>query len=714
MTVVLLSTLSFFAVTASRRWRQLRLGVAAPHFSLSGAEFGPRLKDVLIYVLGQRKMPNYRLAGGAHMLIFFGFVVLTLNSVLLWVRGYDADFDVWGVLALSHPVGALYSLVKEIFAALVLGGVVVFWYLRSFKHGRDSGDAEAVGERPRMTLSLEAHLILAIIATMMLADFLYVGASIRLHEAETGVPGGSLFEPIGSLVATLLEGTSRPWLVRLQHLGFWWHASFVLIFLNILPFSKHFHIITVIPNVFTRDRRPNALPPVEDMDGKLDRDESLGIAKLTDLSWKHFLDLYTCTECGRCSDNCPAYLTDKKLSPKHLTIALRNHLYQTEEALFERADGLGDATASKSRAPAEGGIEPLHTYPEAPEDAYFECSQPISLVPGVISADVLWSCTTCRACEEQCPVMISYVDKIIGMRREEVMLKTEFPSELVGAFNGMENNGNPWNLSAMDRENWAEGLDVPTIDDHPDAEILYWVGCAASYDDRAKKVARALVQLLRHAEVDFAILGSAESCTGDPARRAGNEYLFQMLAEQNIETLNEHRAGEKTILTACPHCFNTLANEYGDFGGRYRVVHHSQYLAHLIAEGKLEPKRRVEGRVVYHDSCYLGRYNDVYGEPREVLRAIDGLELLEVPYWNESRGLCCGAGGAQMFKEESGPERINEKRTGQLLATGAKTLASACPFCMTMLTDGLKAEEKEESVRQLDLAELLLESLQKE
>jgi Fe-S oxidoreductase len=308
--------------------------------------------------------------------------------------------------------------------------------------------------------------------------------------------------------------------------------------------------------------------------------------------------------------------------------------------------------------------------------------------------------------------MISYVDKIVGMRREEVMMKNEFPGELQGAFNGIETNGNPWNISAMDRGDWADGLDIPLLSDKPDAEVLYWVGCAASYDDRAKKVARAVSKLLKKARVDFAILGTEETCTGDPARRAGNEYLFQMLAEQNIETLNGYEAAKKTIITACPHCFNILGNEYADFGGAYDVVHHSDFLNGLLVAGKLIPSKAVKDKVVYHDSCYLGRYNQVYDSPRQILEAIEGLELTEVPYWNRNKGLCCGAGGAQMFMEEQGQERVNNKRTLQLIDTGATTIASGCPFCMTMLTDGLKDEEKEETIAQRDIAEILADAIE--
>ena len=692
MTALLVSTLAFFAWSARRRWRQLMLGTSTERFRLDGGEFGARIRDTLVYAFGQKKMPYYRVAGIAHMLIFAGFMVLLLRSVVLWGRGFDPSFDLFGLLGAGTLLGDAYSLIKDIFALLVLLGSSVFVWLR------------VVRRSPRMTLGWEGLMILGIIMTMMLADFLYDGASMVLESRSQGhALHFRTFEPAGSALAFLLQGVeSETMLQLLQHVGFWWHSAFVLIFLNILPYSKHFHIITAIPNVFTRDRNPaGQLPNIEDLEGKVEREEAIGISKLQDLTWKHILDLYTCTECGRCSDNCPAFITDKKLSPKHLTLALRDHLYDTEYAFF------GEGRGQKGITPGEE----LDTHPRAPAGGYFRSPKPEELVPNIVHPDVIWACTSCRACEEQCPVMISYVDKIVGMRRHEVLMKNEFPAELSKPFNGMETNGNPWNLSSMDRGNWSDGLEVPFLTDHSDAAVLYWVGCAASYDDRAKRIARSVAQLLKHAGVDFAILGSEENCTGDPARRAGNEYLFQMLAQQNVETLNKYGVDKKTIVTACPHCFNTLAREYPDFGGKYEVVHHTDFLMGLIARGKIVPRNPVRGRVVYHDSCYLGRYNDVYESPRQVLESIPGVELVEVPEWNRRKGLCCGAGGSQMWMEEQNQNRVNRKRTLQILQTAPTTVASACPFCMTMLTDGLKAEEKEDEIAQLDIAEILWASI---
>ncbi|MCB9661700.1 MAG: (Fe-S)-binding protein [Sandaracinaceae bacterium] len=716
MTLVLLTTLGFFSWSAKRRVRQLKVGVPDPDFDLSRpGELFDRVKTLTIYAFFQKKMPNYSIAGFAHVGIFMAFQVLLLNSIMLWGRGFDPTFDFWGLLSTDHIVGQGYSLIKELAAGAAVLGACAFWYIRLVKKGVDHGDPKYSQRGARMTLGNEPNVILGIIFTMMVADFLYVGASVAIQHAAEGTPvHWTWYEPIGSVLALIFSGmdVGQAPLTVLQHVGFWWHSAFVLIFLNILPFSKHFHIITVIPNVFAYQRRHNALPKVEDLEGKVEREESLGINQISDLTYKGILDLYTCTECGRCSDNCPAFITNKKLSPKHLTLALRNHLYDTEEAMFGKGDTVTDPkdTADAPAAEGDGTVE-MYGNPPPPAGAYFESGQVVELVPNIIHPDVIWACTSCRACEEQCPVMITYVDKIIGMRREEVMMKNEFPAQLQTAFNGIETNGNPWNISAMDRADWADGLDVPLMSDTPDAEVLYWVGCAASFDDRAKKVARATVQLLKQGGVNFAILGTEETCTGDPARRGGNEYLFQTLAEQNVETLNGYGMnGKRTIITACPHCFNTLGNEYSDFGGNYDVVHHSEFLNGLIARNKLTPTKKVGGKVAYHDSCYLGRYNDVYSAPRDVLTAA-GVELVEVEYWNKNKGLCCGAGGAQMFMEEHG-ERVNTKRTLQLLDTGASTIATGCPFCSTMLTDGLKDQEKEDSVKQLDIAEILLASIE--
>jgi len=702
MLALLVVAWSCFGWSASRRWRLLRAGAPAARFD----RIGERLLGTWRWAFKQERMDYYQPSGIAHKLIFLGFAVLLLRTLVLWGRGFSPSFNLW-VLAPWMPLGRVYEFAKDCVASLVVGGVGVFFYYRLVKPLK------------RTTHSLEALLILGIIGTMMIADMTYDGASHVLMMRKVDMCGmgkaslasasqcdmirtivaplGEQHEagkiewspypsPAGTLFAVFFRGLGPGALVWLAEIGYWTHATLVLLFLNLLPHSKHFHVITAIPNVFFRNLDPpGRLRPIAESTEKLmakmeeasglddPASAPIGVSRLEHFSWKAILDFYTCTECGRCSENCPAHRTGKILSPKHLTLDLRNHLYEREDEFIEN-----------KKHPA------------------------INLAPDVIHPDVLWACTTCRACEEQCPVFISYVDKIVDMRRNLMMVRNEFPSELNKVFQAMETNGNPWNVSRMDRAAWSEGLDVPFMKDKPDAEVLYWVGCAAATDPRAKKIARAVASLLKRANVNFAILGEEESCTGDPARRAGNELLFAMLAEQNVATLNgyKEKGGAKTIVTACPHCFNSLKNEYPDFGAKLEVVHHADFLLGLLAEKKLVPTNDMAGRVTYHDSCYLGRYNGVYESPREILKRI-GVDLVEPAYWTKQRGLCCGAGGAQMFMEEQNKNRVNVKRTLQLVDTGAKTIASACPFCMTMLTDGLKSQSLEDEIKQMDVAELL-------
>ncbi len=704
MTVVLVVSIGVFAWSAVRRWKLLTIGGPEPRSAITAENLPGRIRDTLIYAFGQKKMPYYPVSGIAHILIFFGFLILLLRSLVLWTRGFDPHFDAWGILSLHSPLGIGYNILKDVFTLLVVLGAFVFVYYR------------VIAKEKRMTLSLEGLVILGIIITMMLADILYDSATIIMERrASNQELAFELIEPAGSLLALMIAPAElgNGALKVLQHVGFWWHSVFVLLFLNILPFSKHFHIITVIPNIFLRrETSPGTLVNIEDLEGKVEREEPIGRVQITDTTWKDILDFYTCTECGRCSDNCPAYRTDKKLSPKHLILAQRDHLYECE-SFFLKGE-IADPSKTEDDAASQAGEKEEMHHGDPPKGAYFRSAKPVNLVPDIADSDVIWGCTTCRACEEQCPVLISHVEGIVQLRRNRVMIDNDFPGELTKPFDGMETNSNPWNLSAMDRADWTEGLDVPLISDNKDAEVLFWVGCAASYDDRARKTARALVQLLQRAGVNFAILGTEEGCCGDTARRAGNEYSFQMIAAQNIETLNGYGVDKKTILTACPHGYNTLKNEYPQFGGNYRVVHHSEFLLDLISQGKLKPTKRVDAKVVFHDSCYLGRYNEIYNSPRQVLSSIPGVQLVECDYWTGNRAMCCGAGGGQMFMEEQGNTRINYTRTRQLLDTDPKIIATGCPFCMTMLLDGLKAEEKEEEIEQLDIGELLMRSLASE
>ncbi len=751
ITLLLVVGWGVFAYSSLRRWRLMMVG-AKENRSDRPPE---RIRRTFTYAIAQLRMQRYPLAGFAHMLIFSGFTVLLLRTLILWGRGYDESFNFW-FFGPQQTLGHIYSFLKDLFAVLVIFGALVFVYFRVFKR---------LG---RMTLSTEGLVILGIIVVMMVADICYDGASIALHSraasdrqvlapihipnpplphtqtitafADDGtvtrtIPGGAsidpaayetksvryqveensplamtttpfvIYEPAGSLAAQVVEGLSDDALVTLKHLGFWTHSALVLIFLNLLPYSKHFHVITGIPNVYAQSLHPpGRLPPIEDIEGKLEREETLGIRKINQFSWKSILDFYTCTECGRCSDFCPATKTGKKLSPKHFVLDLRDFLYKNETALVAaKSKGNGDAADGESepRPSGSGQSDTNGAPPEHDKD----------LVDGVIDPEVLWACTTCRACEQECPVFITFVDKIVDMRRYLVQERGEFPKELQTAFRGLESTSNPWNFPAEDRAKWADGLNIKTIAENPDAPVLFWIGCSPSFDERAKKVTQATAKLMQKAGVDFAILGQEEACTGDPARRAGNEYLFQMLARQNVEKLNGYGVDKKKIVTSCPHCFNTLLNEYPDFGGKYDVVHHTTFLAELVKQGKLKPVKRIDKKVVYHDSCYLGRYNEVYDAPREVLSSIPGLTVLE-PKETRDRGMCCGAGGAQMFKEEEpGTDRVNDLRTQQLLDTKPDAISSACPFCMRMLTDGLAGKNREE-VPQLDVAEMLLESVE--
>lgn len=652
-----------------------------------------RTKRTIIFALGQARMARYFTAGVSHMLIFWGFLLLLLRSLMLWGRGYSESFCLW--ILCDNTTGKLYALFKDLFIIVVFLAATVAIINRLVNRK---------GSASRMTHTFEAYLILFIIWVMMVFDGLYDWANVVYHAKTAGEAIQFIWiEPMGSCFAGLwsAQNLQAGTVNILRHVGFWGHSALVLIFLNILPYTKHFHVITAIPNVFLQNLDPpGRLKPIENIYDQ----EEYGLSTVEKLSWKSVLDLYTCTECGRCSDNCPAWTTGKLLSPKQLIVDLRNHLYHNMETFI----GYDEPKRVPDLMKSDGNGESGESHPD----------QETPLVPEVVNEEVVWGCTSCRACEDVCPVFITCVDKIVDMRRHLVLERGEIPGELATALHGLESNSNPWNLSAMDRAAWAEGLDVPLISDNPRIEYLLWIGCAPAYDDRSKKVAKAMVKLLRKADVKFAILGEEENCTGDLARRAGNEALFEELAKMNIETLDKY--GIKRIITMCPHCYNTIANEYPDFGGNYLVLTHGEFLISLIRDGKLKPNGKSGGektKIVYHDSCYLGRYNEIYDEPRAVLEAIPGAELVECER-NRNKGLCCGAGGAHAFKEEEPArkdagetaDRVNTRRIAQLLETGADVIATACPYCMMMLTDGLKAKDLDEKIGQEDIAELLLKA----
>lgn len=653
MSVCLVLALGIFAYSTYGRWRLLQIGAPINRFDHLGQRF---LKMIGIALL-QQKLPKYKVMGLIHMLIFWGFLVLLLNTLILWGRGFDDTFDLW--IFGDNWLGHAYHFVKDVFTALVLVASLLALLNR-------------IVLRPkRLTSSFEAALILVIICVMMAADLAYWGWQLR----ETGHTGFDWSEPFASLVTGIYLNWAPRTVALIGTIGFWTHSVLVLLFLNLLPYGKHFHVLTSLPNVFLGNLEPLGVLPRDENIEKVLREEDddeeeepvFGVAEVQHFTWKDILDMYSCTECGRCTDNCPAAKTGKPLEPKALLTGLRDHLYSRQKEL------LSDSASAKQ------------------------------LVPEVITPEVIWSCTTCRACEEECPVTITYVDKIVRIRRDLVEGRGEPPAELATALRGVETNANPWNISAMDRDGWAAGLDVPEYQSDS-CEYLLFVGCAGSFDDRAKKITQALVKLLGEAGVSYGYLGAEEPCCGDMARRGGSESNFRMLVDMNIELFGE--LGVKKIITACPHGYNTFKHEYPKFGGNYEVVHHAELLARLVREGRLKPRQPIEQRVTFHDGCYLGRYNNVFDAPRQILRTIPGLEIVPIAQSHE-RGMCCGAGGARYFMEEAPDQRVNNLRVGQLLESKPNSIASACPFCMTMLSDGLKERDLFDELGQLDVAELL-------
>ena len=636
-----------------------------------------RVKQLALVGVGQAKMFKDKRPGLMHAFTFWGFCILGIRTMQLYVQAFVPDFFLPGLL---HPA---YDFLKDITELVVLVMVIGFIHRR------------LVLKPARIHYSFEAVLILCFIGGLMITDFLYdglhFGGLAAAGNAEALAQVGTA--PIGGWLLANAFATSGIDPMLLQWAGeanYWLHLLIIMIFLNLLPISKHFHVITALPNVFLSDLRPKgALSLIENLEDKVEAGESLGIGRVDDLNWKQVLDLYTCTECGRCEVNCPAWNTDKPLNPSLIIKDLQSHLYDEAPRLLAIAEepALAGQLNEEEIALAKSALPPLLA---------------------AVNPDAIWACTTCRSCSEQCPVNIEHVDKIVGMRRHLMLSRNEFPSELKVTLNNLENKSNPWGLSSGKRAAWAKKRkDVPTLKDNPNPEWLYYVGCAGSFDDRALKVTEAVVKILNAANIDFAIIGKKEKCSGDPARRMGHEYLFQEQAGANIEVMNKHEI--KKVITTCPHCFNTIKNEYPQLGGNFEVVHHSQLIWRLVTEGRLDFKQAARLRLTYHDSCYMGRYNDVYEDPRQTLQSVPGVELHEM---KESRkmGMCCGAGGARMFMEEKVGSRINHLRVEQAMETEPEVVAVSCPFCLTMIKDGLR-EKEIKGVEARDLAEIVADAL---
>ncbi len=662
--LVVVLAAGFFALNVQRLVSYLRIGHA------EGRSDHPltRMRNVLEIGIAQKKIFRDPVAGPMHALIFWGFMVLTAGTVEILIEGVFPSFSFARILPGFLYTG--YSASQDIFALLVIAAVSFALYRRIVLHPRrlEGDDLEHT----------DAIIILSMIMGLMVTLILSTGF---LLAAEPGAFGAEkvVSRPLAMMFTQVMSPSSA---MTGFHIFWWAHALLILTFLNYLPYSKHLHVASSLINVFfSNTSGPGQKGVMRFMDLEADV-EKFGASDVEDLSWKNLLDGYSCTECGRCTAACPANITGKLLSPRKIIVNTRQRLMEKAPVVTgDRMEFLRPALLH-----GEGGDAGATTVAEVLEHR---------LLDTYITEEELWACTSCRACVTECPVSIDQLDVINELRRHLVLTESRFPDELQPVFESLERNASPWAFNPADRAQWTEGLDIPTMaqmterGERPD--ILFWVGCMGSFDDRAKKITVAFARILQACGINFAILGQEETCHGDPARRMGNEYLYQMLARGTIETLDRYEV--TTIVTHCPHCFHQMGNEFPQLGGNYEVIHHSTYIERLLQEARV-PLRTAEGEkltVAYHDSCYLGRYNDVYDAPRNAMkRALPVITLVEPPRSGD-RGLCCGAGGGRMFMEEREGKRINMERTEELLATGADAIAVACPFCMTMMSDGVKA-----------------------
>jgi len=587
-------------------------------------------------------------AGVMHFLIFWGFIVFLLATIV----------GIWEAY-LKGSVYLAFSLIVDSFGILAIIGILMALFRRY------------IWKPKRLDNKWEDLVALVILLVIIVSGFVVEGLRMAVTELPTH-PDWAVFSPGGWVLAKAFSGASQSTLLG-WHVGMWWFHVFFSFFLFAylaLVNSRLFHILWDPLNIFFRNLGPKgALVPID-----FEKTEQFGASKIEDFSWKQLLDLDACTRCGRCQDACPAYFSGKTLNPKQVIVNLKTHMYDVYPGKFS-------IKAAKERK---------------------------EMLGGVITDEVIWDCTTCRACQQACPVYIEHVDKIIDMRRNLAMEKSKFPEAAQEALKSLGTRGHPYRGTTATRTTWCEELNINTVADAKDIDILYWVGCSAALDDRNMKVAKATAKVLQAAGVKFAILGDEEACCGDPARRMGDEYLFQTLCKQNIEIFKTHNV--KKILTSCPHCFNSFKTEYPQFGGNFEVVHHTQFFAELLKNGRLFVKNPAALKTAYHDSCYLGRYNDIYDAPREILKAVNRNNA-ELPR-RKSDSFCCGGGGGHMWMEEDPDKRVSNRRVEEVLKAGVKCVATACPYCLTMLDDGIKAKGAEETVKAMDLSELLASSLE--
>jgi len=657
--LVLLCAFGVFGLSLRRMIRLISIGKPENRMD----QLPKRLKKMMGVAIGQSKLFREPIPGLMHAFIFWGFLVL-LSSILEAIgEGLAPGFTFRFLGVFYEPL----QFFQELFSGLVMMGVCIAFYRRTIlRPKRLQGDRHAL---------IDATAILFTIFLIMVS---FLGQNAVRQQLEL-VQGGRFLSAALAPILTSANASTNTFLFEL----YWWmHIVLVLGFLNYLPYSKHAHILTSVPNVFLSSlKQRGALTPI---DLEAEGVEKFGAADVDDLTWKQLLDGYTCTECGRCTASCPANITGKKLSPKKIMTDIRHRVAEKGPVLLDR-----DTTGNVS----EGDKIILEN----------------TLLHHYLSAEELFACTTCMACVQECPVNNEHIPAIVDLRRSLVLMESSFPPEVQTVFKNLETNFSPWAFPASGRADWAEGLNIPILSQVHEAEILFWVGCAGAFDARYTKVTQAFAALMQKAGIKFAILGTEEKCTGDSARRLGNEYLAQMLIKENITTLNGYHV--KKIVTTCPHCFNTLKNEYPQFGGMYEVLHHTDFLVSLIREGKLKMAKEEAVKVTFHDSCYLGRYNDMYNQPREILAAIPGVNTVEMKR-SQSKGFCCGAGGGRMWMEENEGKRVNVERTEEALALDPDVIGTACPFCMTMLEDGVKDKEATETVKVKDLAELLLAAVE--
>ncbi len=638
-----------------RRYKLWRLG--EPDKRLD--HIGRRFRLMFQYAYGQGRVLKKAYPGIMHLLIYSGFIILFIGTLLIFIE-IDITRPLFSINFLYSTFYLIYSVTLDIFGVLAIVGILMAGYRR------------LVMKPVHLKSRRDDAIILGSFLIILLTGFLIEGLRIGVTR-----PSWAAWSPAGDVTAGVLItlGLGTESMRQLHEWTWWFHLVISLAFLAYIPYSKLFHVFTTPLNIFFQSLEPKGI--LKKME--LEETDHFGASELNHFSWKQLMDLDACTECGRCSDVCPATLTGKALSPMDVIVELRDYLSQTGPGMLSRGDG----------QPGNG------------EEAK-------KMVGEIVQDEELWGCTTCRACQQACPVYIEHIPTIVEMRRHLVLEESRFPTEVTTTFKNLEVNGNPWGISAEDREKWTEGLKVPTMREADgEVEYLFWVGCAGAYDARHQKVSQAMVQILNAAGVNYAILGKEETCNGDPARRIGNEYLFQILAEQNVETLKRYRF--QKILTTCPHCFNTLSNEYRQFDADFEVVHHTQLLHQLIESGKIKLQKNLPETVVYHDSCYLGRHNDIFDAPRRVVQAIPGVTLKEMPR-NRENGFCCGAGGGRMWMEESHP-KVNHNRIEEAAGLNPDTVASACPFCATMLSDAINETKREEKLTNQDISLMILEAM---